>query len=119
MENLDMACAKLGQSLATANDVNEKLLTDVLGVLEEQGLYAALLFAKARGRALCNEVNAFLTSTPKASPLASSNSKNGRSGKNDVLAAIKDIAADLDKLLLARDLVRQALVYARYHIKAR
>jgi hypothetical protein len=30
----------------------------------------------------------------------------------------KDLTDDLDGLLLARDLLRQALIYARYHAKA-
>ncbi len=34
-------------------------------------------------------------------------------------AALQALAEDLDKLLFARDLLRQALVYGRYHAKAR
>lgn len=116
MENLDMKCAELGQAIAADSHIDEKLLTDVLGVLDEQGLYAAFLYAKARdgngSKAICKQVSKFLGSTPKGSPLASS-------GKKDLLGAIKDISNDLDNLLLARDLVRQALVYARYHAKAK
>lgn len=117
MENLDMKCAELGQKLAANTNVDEKLLTDVLGVLEEQGLYAAFLFAKARGgqggKSVGDQVSQFLRSTPEGSPLA------GSTGNGDVLTAIKEASKDLDNLLLARDLVRQALVYARYHAKAR
>jgi hypothetical protein len=35
----------------------------------------------------------------------------------DVSTAFQQMAEDLDKLLLARDLVRQSLVYARYHAR--
>lgn len=117
MENLDMKCAELGQQLAANSQIEEQLVTDVLGVLEEQGLYAAFLFAKARGgdggKSVCDRVFRFLRSTPQYSPLA------GSKGSDDIFVVLKDLATDLDNLLLARDLVRQALVYARYHAKAR
>lgn len=116
MENLDMKCAELGQELATERSVNEKLLTDALGVLEEQGLYASFLYLRAHGgnggKTICAKANGFLKRVPEDSPLAPGNG-------NDVLASIKAISQDLDTLLFARDLIRHALVYGRYHIKAR
>lgn len=115
MENLDLKCAELGQKLADRSDVSEKLLTDALGVLEEQGLYAAFLYLKARGgrggQAVNEAANGFLKSLQWSSQPAA----QGR----DVLATTMGLSTDLDDLLLARDLVRQALVYGRYHIKAR
>jgi hypothetical protein len=115
MENLDMTCAALGQELASERDVNEKIITDVLGVVEEQGLYAAFLYLKAQdnkgGKAICQRVDAFLKRVREGTPLST--------GNGDVLASVKTLSQNLDDLLLARDLVRQALVYARYHIKAR
>lgn len=114
MENLDFACAKLGKELADINDVDEKLLTDTLAVLEEQGVYAAFLFLNARGKQagkkLSNASAEFLRKTPNGAQLLS----NG-----DVFQALQKLAEDLDRLLFARDLLRQALVYGRYHVKAR
>ena len=40
------------------------------------------------------------------------------SAREVVLANIRDLTADLDTLLLVRDLYEQTLVYARYHAKA-
>lgn len=113
MENLDLKCADLGKQLAGKAD--EKLLTDALAVLEEQGVYAFFLFLKARGKAEGSNVSDacrnFLKKTPQAQPLFEAT-------QNDVFASLQNLSNDLDGLLLARDLLRQALVYARYHAKA-
>jgi hypothetical protein len=43
----------------------------------------------------------------------------GFENAGDPLAAVRDqLAGDLDQLLLAKRLLEQALIYARYHIKA-
>ncbi len=125
MENLDLKCAELGKRLAEINDVDEALLRDALAVLEEQGVYAYFLFLQSRrgreqqsrrGReqrpaeAVCKASTAFLQSTPTGAPLL---------GKGDLWQALQKLGEDLDTLLFARDLLRQALVYGRYHAKAR
>jgi hypothetical protein len=113
MENLDLRCAELGKKLAEKAD--EKLLTDALSVLEEQGVYAFFLYLKARGKdpggKVSDECRDFLKETPKERPLLGNAQK-------DVLSGLQTLAADLDGLLLARDLLRQGLVYGRYHAKA-
>ncbi len=92
-ENLDLACAKVGKTIAERPSKDlENLITSALAVLEEQGLYAFFLFLKARGG----------SDAPKV---------------NDNIYKFQEMAKDLDKLLLARDLVRQVLVYARYHAR--
>ncbi len=117
MENLDLKCAELGKRLAEINDVDEALLRDALAVLEEQGVYAYFLFLGTRGRreqrpaeAICDASTEFLQKTPTGSPLL---------GKGDLWQELQKLGKDLDKLLFARDLLRQALVYGRYHAKAR
>jgi hypothetical protein len=114
MENLDLACAALGRRLAEQQGVEEKLLNDALSVLEEQGVYAFFLFLEARGRRPGKSVSGvcadLLRNTPTGSPLLDT---------GDVWNALQQLGEDLDKLLFARDLLRQALVYARYHAKAR
>lgn len=43
----------------------------------------------------------------------------GFENAGDPLTAVRDqLAGDLDQLLLAKRLLEQALIYARYHIKA-
>jgi hypothetical protein len=39
--------------------------------------------------------------------------------ERDVLDIAKRVAEDLDLLLFAHDLLRRALIYARFHLKAR
>lgn len=114
MENLDLRCAELGEQLSTTAD--EKLLTDALSVLEEQGVYAFFLFLSARGKKPGEEVGnlckRFLQQTPSGSPLLPDDANT------DVFSLLQNLSQDLDNLLFARDLLRQALVYARYHAKA-
>ncbi len=110
MENLDFACAEFGRQLA-ANGIQEKILTDTLVVLEEKGVYAAFLFVKARGEtALLNLFSDFLRGTPSGAQLL---------GNGDPFNALQKLAEDLDRLLFAQDLLRQSIIYGRYHVKAR
>ena len=113
-ENLDLACAKVGKTIAERPSKElENLVTSALAVLEEQGIYALFLFLKTRGGSGAENVNQkiyeFLKVTPQQAPLLSDNA--------DVFTSLRQMAKDLDKLLLARDLIRQTLVYARYHAR--
>jgi len=107
--NLDMECAKLGSQLATQSD--DKTLTDALSVLEEQGVYAFFLYLRQKEdrRRVTNSCRDFLKQ----------HLPGGFGTNNDIFKATQDIAVDIDKLLLARDLLRQSLIYGRYHAKAR
>ncbi len=115
-ENLDLACAKVGKTIADRPSKElENLITSALAVLEEQGIYALFLYLKAQdksvGQTVSDRLYDFLKKTPKQSHLL----ENGP----DVLSALQRLGEDLDKLLLARELVRQSLVYARYHVRLR
>lgn len=117
-ENLDLACAIAGKKIGTEpSNERKKLVTDALAVLEEQGVYALFLYLQAqtaKNKEVAEGVRKgllkFLQNTPRAVPLFS---------KGDVYDSIKKIADKLDKLLLAHDLLRQSLVYARYHAQPR
>lgn len=107
MQNLDLECAKLAENLAS--QTTEQVITKALGVLEEQGLYAYFLFLKSSKEVeVIEECQNFLQ---KNSLLVND--------KNDIFKKLQTLATNLDNLLLARDLLRQALVYARYHAKAK
>ena len=114
MQNLDVECANLGRALAQLDKVDDKTLTSALSVLEEQGVYACFLFLNAQGgpggRKVSGKLAKFLQNIPEESPLL---------GTGDLFNALQALAGDLDKLLFARDLLRQALVYGRYHAKAK
>ncbi len=113
-ENLDLACAMAGKKIAAKPSKElENLVTNALAVLEEQGIYALFLFLKTRGGSgaenVSEKIYEFLKKTPQQAPLLSNNA--------DILSSLEQLAIDFDKLLLARDLVRQTLVYARYHAR--
>jgi len=116
MENLDLACAKLGQDLAElkvdGKPVKEEVFTAALGVLEEQGPYACFLYLKAREDKEGEQIIESATERLRGMIGDKTNAK-------DPLQFLQDLAMNLDQLLFARDLLRQALIYARYHAKAR
>jgi hypothetical protein len=109
-QNLEVRCAELGEELAKIDGVSEKVLNEALAVLEEQGVYAAFLYLKARynkvaGKflGLCQEFLGEVFSLEQGDPLE----------------VAKALARDLDNLLFARELLRTAFVYARYHVKVK
>lgn len=106
--NLDIECAKLGAQLGEQSD--DKTLTEALSVLEDQGVYAFFLFLaqKNERRRVTESCKTFLQN----------HLPGGFGSGNDVFNATRDIATDVDRLLLARDLLRQSLIYGRYHAKA-
>lgn len=116
-ENLDLACAKAGKTIAEKPSKElENLITSALAVLEEQGIYALFLYLNAQGkdigRTVSDNLHNFLKNTPQQSPLLSTDN-------NDIFAVLQKLGENLDNLLLAHDLLRQSLVYARYHARLR
>jgi hypothetical protein len=113
MQNLDLECARLGERLGQgASKERENLLTKSLGVLQEQGLYAFFVFLKASKRGKPEEVSSECERFLRDQRLLENKSTN-------LFDALKILSDRLDDLLFARELVMQALVYARYHAKAR
>jgi ubiquinone biosynthesis protein UbiJ len=119
--NLDQLCAKYGWQIA--DEVRQAIgknaenhITKSLGVLQEDGVYAFFLYQASRGSRekpgadkLTEQASAFLR---EAGIAAFQNN-------TDSLQAVRDhLAGDLDQLLLAKRLLEQALIYARYHAKA-
>jgi len=129
--NLDRLCAKYGYRFCQG--VWERLngkgktvnhLTKSLGVLQENGVYAFFLYQPAResknkeGQELA-WLAAELLNQAGISPFA------GETGNIDARQALElvrrdrdGLATNLDNLLLAKRLLQQALIYARYHAKA-
>lgn len=121
--NLDQLCAKYGYDMCLAvntqfKDKNktENLITKSLGVLQEDGVYAFFLFQRSRGE---REKKGAKKLNDRAGALLRSAEIKGFQEPNDQLKAVRDeLANDIDQLLLAKRLLEQTLIYARYHAKA-
>lgn len=108
--NLDIRCAELGQELSKINNIDEKMLNDALAVLEEQGPHAMFLYVKARHNKIAKDFQSPCMSLLKE-VFGNRIRNNG-----EALDAVKQLAEHLDDLLFARELLRNALSYARYHL---
>jgi len=111
--NLDICCAELGYQLANIKGMEEKVINAALTVLEEQGPYAMFLYLKARHSEVARSIE------EKAMNFLRDIFPDQVGNSKDALDAVKNLAKDLDTLLFARDLLRTALSYARYHLKAK
>ena len=142
-KTLDYLAAKMAQEIVTettsppikANPKDlENLVTKALGVLQAQGVYALYLYLYSQSgekkpiqkAAAC--IVAKLWKALEEEPVKNLfNHTIGQTGswedmlegKNDILCQVAEhLTADLDTLLLVRDLYAQTLIYARYHAKA-
>jgi hypothetical protein len=113
VENIDRLAARCAQELADKGDAKTvgNLLTKALGVLQEQGVYACLLFLKSQGAdKTVEELRKLLGGLPVTQP----------SKSEEFLKFIAErLSARLDELLLVRDVYEQALIYGRYAAKVR
>lgn len=119
--NLDQLCAQYGYKIA--EDVHSKIgknaenhITKSLGILQEDGVYAFFLFQISRSE---REREGAIMLKDLATSLFRSAGIKGFQEQSDTLKAVRDeLANDLDQLLLAKRLLEQSLIYARYHAKA-
>ncbi|NMC09668.1 MAG: hypothetical protein GYA39_01615 [Methanothrix sp.] len=120
-QNLDQLCAQFGWKIADSvyqaiGKNAENHITKSLGVLQEDGVYAFFLYQESRGS---REKEGAEKIKNCAKELLKKADITGFQNGNDVLQAVRDhLANDLDQLLLAKRLLEQALIYARYHAKA-
>jgi len=111
MINLDLKCAEAAEAIAEIEDDGaETLITKALGVLQEDGIYAFFLYLNAKKEKLCAAVSTQAVKLLKGADIVKNN--------DDGLKVAKAISGDLDKILLAKELLERMLVYARYHAKA-
>ena len=125
MENLDLHAAKAAQAIINgtkgqaATDV-ENLVTKALGVLQENGVYAALLYLYSRSNAtekpIAERTREELLGLTRKLISPGSVPKQAE----EALKILTDeICDNLDRLLLVKQLWEQTLIYARYGAKAR
>ncbi len=119
--NLDIKCAACGNNIAGIEGISHPLVNNALAVLLEQGIYALFLFLCSRGSkekqpAESTGRRLFILLTE----VMSEHNNGGSSFKcNELLKNVREkFCTDLDKTYLARDVAEQALIYARYHLKA-
>ncbi len=119
--NLDLESAKTAQAIITetkeseASEV-ENLITKTLGVLQENGVYACMLFLYSRTSKSDKIVRKKLLGI--AERLV--DDPENRDEAEYVLKFLTDnICNDIDTLLLTKQLWEQTLIYARYGAKAR
>lgn len=129
--NLDQQCARFGHDMCQAvsgvyqgkekKTKTENLITKSLGVLQEDGVYAFFLYQRSRSKSEiegARKLEAQAVALLKAVPIKPFDTVT------DPLQAVrgdkttKGLADDLDNLLLAKRLLEQTLIYARYHAKA-
>lgn len=125
--NLDQISMKVGFEFVEKIDAEfqdtlktETLLTKSLGVLQEQGIYAFLLFCKSRSSSEIKGSEQMYAITER---LLKKDLKTVSTAKQDILDAIRKedgLASpeNFDKLILSLQVLEQGLIYARYHAKA-
>lgn len=119
MINLDLECAKISEKITRELSEDKKKrkeaephITSAIGVLQEDGVYALYLYLKAKNKDIHQKIE---TETPqllhKIFPGSRYDTQNG-------LEIAKDLSSNLEKLLIAKEVLERTLVYARYHVKA-
>jgi hypothetical protein len=138
MKNLDLIAAETAQKIITDTTDGQKekatkvdnLVTKALGVLQENGVYAALLYLYSRSadeQPVARQIRLRLLHL--TSELALNPPTDRQVGDKVVVedaqasAALQfltdHICGNLDRLLLVKQLWEQTLIYARYGAKAR
>lgn len=117
--NLDQLAAQYAQKIvADCGDGLENLITKTLGVLQEQGVYACMLFLFSRTgneQKLAKKVRSHLYDLLKLLPVFADQEVPDN---NELKFFANKVCTDLDTLLLTKELYEQTLIYARYGAKA-
>jgi len=123
---LDLKCAEYGDKII--KEINkpkeknkiESFITKSLGVLQEDGVYAFAIYTKSKsGNEGTEKITAKHIHNNACALLKDESIKIIYSNCSSFTESIlKDLASNLDSLLLAKELLERTLVYARYHAKA-
>lgn len=117
--NLDQLTARYAQKIVKIGGADiENPVTKALGVLQEQGVYASILYLLANKQ---HNILKPLYELVGELPGLSGNEKipDEKTDAKEVLKFYSDtVCEDLDTLLLVKELYEQTLIYARYGAKA-
>lgn len=123
--NLDQKAAQCAQKIVEQGKDKklENLITKALGVLQEQGVYALLLFLFSENSKVTNTISNNLNGLLNEVGLKDKDGKvlildNKRDSKYVLEFYSENILDNLDSLFLVRDIYEQTLIYARYGAKA-
>lgn len=117
--NKEIVSTKEGERKPTKSDV-ENLITKALGVLQENGVYACMLFLYSRTSNSDKAVSEVTRKELITMTRLSGKEAAPKDDAEDVLKYLTDnICNDLDSLLVTKQLWEQTLTYARYSAKAR
>lgn len=125
-QNLDRLCAQYGWQIAqqvyeALGKAAETHINKSLGVLQEDGVYAFFLYQVSRGereKRGAERLKKQAQSLLKSVPIQPFNVIGGPLEAVRGNGSVAGLADNLDDLLLAKRLLEQALIYARYHAKA-
>lgn len=125
MKNLDVLAAQAAQTIIANTDKQQptevyNLITKALGVLQENGVYAALLYLYSRtsniDKLVAEQTRKELLSLLTRLGLSSS---IGYDATTALRFLTDNVCNELDRLLLVKQLWEQTLIYTRYGAKAR
>jgi hypothetical protein len=124
--DLDLEAARAAQDIIKETNSKgakevENFITKTLGVLQENGVYACVLYLYSRGSAFDEISKPIRKQLIKMTKLVGQNTvNNDNDNAENVLKYLTDkICTDIDILMLTKQLWEQTLVYARYGAKAR
>lgn len=132
ISNMDQLAARHAQNMVSNTQDKEKklvetldrLVTKTLGVLQEQGVYAMMLFLLSRTSdeakitpVIRKELLEMVKQLPAFLDAATPDPDKGKD-KNILRFYSNEVMDDLDTLFLVRDLYEQTLIYARFGAKA-
>lgn len=119
MQNLDYLAAKYAQAVIGSEAKGiETTVTKALGVLQEDGVYACFLYLlakeKDKGKTVVEQMLHLLADLGFGWDLPVDDQK-----PETILRHISEkVTTDLERLLLAKAILEQMLIYARYGAKA-
>ncbi len=109
--NLDLQCAGYAEKIARGLD--EKTIGKALGILQEDGIYAYLLYLFSQKHTdVVNDSLEVIDLVPGF------DWDRQPTEANKLHLTLAKLAESIDSLFLAKELLERTLVYARYHIKA-
>lgn len=117
--NKEIVPTKEGKKKPTKSE-GENLITKALGVLQENGVYACMLFLYSRTSNSDKAVSEVIRNELITMTGLSGKEVATKDDAEAVLNYLTDnICNDLDSLLVTKQLWEQTLIYARYSAKAR